>query len=129
MADPTKALQKAILASLNTACSCSVYDAVPQNATFPYVAMEYMFSENRDFMSLSERMDERYMYLTIWSRSQGQAEIMGIISEIETIHEQPLTLDTGTAVSVRVDSKRTYREPDALTFRGQVVLRTFVTHF
>lgn len=131
MADPTLALHKALLAALQTACSTAsaVYDGVPQNATYPYVVIDYSYSNNSDFLSLDERMDERYVYLSIWSRVHGQQEIMQLWSEIETLHEQPLTLDTGTAVSVRVDTKRTYREPDALTFRGQVVLRVITTHF
>ena len=131
MADPSLALHKALLAALQSACTsaAAVYDGVPQNATYPYVVIDYSYSNNSDFLSLDERMDERYVYLSIWSRVHGQQEIMQIWSEIETIHEQPLTLDTGTAVSVRVDTKRTYRESDALTFRGQVVLRVLTTHF
>ena len=126
MADPTVALHKALLATLKTACSCDVWDGVPQDTAYPYVVIDYMLSDNMDF--LVERMDERYIYLSIWSRSQGQAEGMGIIAEIETIHEQPLTLETGQMISLRVDRKRTYREPDALTFRGQVQLRVLTLH-
>lgn len=132
MADPTLALHKALLAALDSACSCDVWDAVPLNTndiTYPYVVIEYSYSDNRDFLPLTERMDERYVFLNVYSRNQGQAEVMGIFAEIETIHEQPLTLTTGTCVSVRVDGKRTYREPDALTCRGQVVLRILTTHF
>lgn len=132
MADPILALHKALLASLQSACSCSVYDGVPLNVAdsdYPYVVIDYAFSNNMDFLSLTERMDERYVFLSIFSRVHGQAEVMEIIGQIQAIHEQPLTLASGTAVSVRVDSDRTYREPDALTFRGQVVLRIFTTHF
>lgn len=127
MSDPTVALHKALLAALDSACSCDVWDGVPQSTAYPYVVLDYMFSDNMDFLG-DQRMDERYIYLSVWSRVQGQAEVMGIISEIETIHEQPLTLETGTCVSVRVDRKRTFREPDALTFRGQVVLRIITLH-
>ena len=131
MADPSLALHKALLASLQSACTSAsaVYDGVPQTASYPYVVIDYSYSNNQDFMSLDERMDERLVYLSIWSRIHGQQEILQLFTEIETIHEQPLTLDTGTAVSVRVDAKRTYREQDALTFRGQVVLRVITTHF
>ena len=131
MADPILALHKALLASLQTACTSAtgVYDGVPQGATYPYVVIDYSYANNRDFLSLDERMEERYVYLSIWSRLHGQREIMDLITQIQTIHEQPLTLDTGTAVSVRVENTRTYRENDALTFRGQVVLRVITTHF
>lgn len=129
MTDPTVALHKALLAALDTACSCDVWDGVPQGdgTDYPYVVLDYMLSDNFDFMS-GERMDERYVYLSIWSRVHGQAEVMEIIQEIEEINEDPLTLDNGTAVSVRVDRKRTFREPDGLTFRGQVMLRIYTLH-
>lgn len=126
MAEPTKALHKALLTALNSACSCSVYDGVPQDAAFPYVVIDYMTSENNDF--LVGRMDVRFVYLMVWSRNLGQAEVMGIIEEIETLNEQPLTLDTGAVASLRVDSKRTAREADNLTFKGQVTLRVITTH-
>lgn len=124
--DPTKALHKALLAALNSVCSCSVYDGVPQDAAFPYVVIDYSISDNSDF--LSSRMDVRFVYLMIWSRVLGQAEVMDIISEIETLNEQKLALDTGAVASLRVDSKRTAREDDNLTFRGQVTLRIITTH-
>jgi len=127
VADPTVALHKAIIAALDSACSCSVWDGVPQDRSYPYVLVDYFLSDNIDFLG-DQRMDDRAVWLSIWSRSQGQAEVMGIIQEIETIHEQPLTLETGTCISLRVDRKRTFREPDGLTFRGQVMLRIFTLH-
>ena len=129
MADPTVALHKALIAALKTACSCDVWDGVPQGTAYPYVVIDYYASDNADFLALDERMDDRYIYLSVWSRVQGQAEVMAIIAEIETLNEQPLALETGTAVSVRVDRRRTYREQDALTFRGQIMLRIITTHF
>jgi hypothetical protein len=126
MTDPTVALHTALIAALDTACSCDVWDGVPQGTDYPYVVLDYMSSDNMDF--LSSRMDDRYIYLSIWSRTTGQAEVMSIIQEIEVINEQPLTLTTGDMVSLRVERKRTYREPDALTFRGQVMLRIITTH-
>ena len=68
MADPTVALHKALLASLKSACSCDVWDGVPQDInSYPYVVIDYMYSDNMDFLSTSERMDERYVYLSILS--------------------------------------------------------------
>lgn len=131
MADPTLALHKALIAALDGVCSCDVWDAVPDVSTglltYPYVVVDYLHSNNSDFLA-AKRMDERYVYLSIWSRVK-QAEVMSIIGEIETLNETPLTLTTGTMVSLRVDGKRTFRESDNLTFRGQVVLRILTTHF
>ena len=126
MADPTKALHKALLAALDSACSCSVYDGMPQGVTYPYVTMDYMTSDNDDF--LNGRMDERYAFLHIWSRTNGQAEILDIMEEIDTLNDTKLTLDTGDAGSLRVMRKRTARENDNLTFRGQVTLRIITTY-
>lgn len=126
MSDPTVALHKALISALDTACTCDVWDGVPQGSDYPYVVLEYHLSDNIDFLG-NERMDERYVYLAIWSRV-SQAQVMGFIAEIETINEQPLTLESGTCVSVRVDRKRTFRDPDGLTYRGQVVLRIYTLH-
>lgn len=126
MAEPSKALHKALLAALNTACSCSVYDGVPQDAAYPYVVMDDMQKGNEDF--INARMDRRFYYLSIWSRTVGQEEVLGIIEEINAIHEQPLTLDTGEAFSVRIERGHTMREPDNRTFMGHVTLRILTTH-
>jgi len=126
MADPTKALHKAILAALKTACSVSVYDGMPQGTDYPYVTIDYVTSDNEDFTNA--RMDERYIYLHVWSRTHGQEEIMDIIEDIDTLNDTKLTLDTGDVGSLRVMRKRTVRQDDNLTFRGQVVLRALTTH-
>jgi len=126
VADPTSALHSALLAALTTACSCDVWDGVPQNTPYPYLVMDFTSSQNEDFTN--QRMDRRFVFLSIWSRNPGQKEVMDIIAEVETLHEQPLTLTTGQAASVRVERKRTYREADNLTFAGQVTLRVLTTH-
>ena len=126
MAEPTKALHKALLSQLNSICSCSVYDGVPQNVSYPYVVMDYTISANEDYTNY--RVDRRFYYLSIWSRSPGQAEVMGIIEEIDAIHNTTFSLDTGLMCSIRVERKETNREPDNLSFQGQVTLRVLTTH-
>ena len=127
MADPALPLQSALLAALNTALSCSVYDAVPQGAAYPYVTMDYSVSVNDDLLG-GYRKDERYYYLTVWSRAYGSAEVYSIMASIDSLNETPLTLSSGDMVSLRVERKRTSREPDNLTFMGQVTLRIITTH-
>lgn len=127
MADPTLALQKALLAALDTGLSCEVYDAVPQDAAYPYVTLDTTAVDNDDY--LRGRRDLRFVYLTVWSQQRGQQEVMEIMADIDTaLHEKPLTLDTGRVISVRVDRKRTNREPDNETFMGQVTLRVWTRH-
>ena len=126
MANPGLALQKALLAKLETLVTCSVYDGVPQSASYPYVLIDDDQVINEDF--LNQRMDRRFMYLSIWSRAYGSAEVKTIIAQIDAINETPMTLDTGEVVSVRVERTHTNREPDNLTFMGHVTLRIFTLH-
>ena len=126
MAEPTKALHTALLARLQSILSVTVWDAVPQGTNYPYVTLDSMVSANEDF--LNSRINTRFVYLGIWSRAYGQAEIMDIMSQIDAINEQPLTLSTGSVVSVRVDNTRTVRDSDNLTYQGQVTLRIITQH-
>jgi hypothetical protein len=126
MAEPTLALHKALLAALDSACSCPVWDAVPDSAAYPYVVIDYGTNFNADF--LVERMDSRTVFISIWSRATGQAEVMGIMAEIDALNEQPLTLETGAVASLRVIRKRTDRQADNLTTMGQIALRIITTH-
>jgi hypothetical protein len=126
MAEPTRALHKALKAQLDTLCSCSVYDGVPQEAVYPYVVLDFMTTNNEDYTNA--RQDRRFVYLSVWSRNHGQEEVMDIIEQIDAINETNLSLDTGDAFSVRVERKQTNREPDNLTFMGQVTLRVLTTH-
>jgi len=127
MADPTLPLQSALLTALNAALSCSVYDAVPQGAAYPYVTIDYSVSTNDDLLG-GYRKDYRYYYLSIWSRAYGSAEVCSIMASIDALNETPLTLSSGDMVSLRVERKRTSREPDNLTFMGQITLRIITTH-
>jgi hypothetical protein len=126
MSDPTVSLHTALLAALKGVCSCEVYDAVPQGTAYPYVTIDSMLSGESEFLSL--RAQTRFVYLGIWSRAYGQAEIMDIMAEIDGLHEQALLLSTGQAISVRIERTRTVRESDNLTYMGQVTLRIITQH-
>lgn len=120
------ALQVALIAALDAAVACDVWDAVPEGSAYPYVTIDTTEISNRDF--LASRMDERFVYLNVWSTAEGQAEVLQIMSQIDALHEQPLDLTTGDVVSVRVQRKRTSREPDNRTFMGRVTLRILTKH-
>lgn len=126
MSEPTEALHTALLAKIKTLVSCSVWDGVPQNTTYPYIVMDYTTAGNEDYTNA--RMDRRFYYLSIWSRSEGQAEVMGIMTQLDALNNSPLTLSTGAVGSIRVERKRTNREPDNLTFMGHMTLRILTTH-
>lgn len=127
MSDPALPLQAALLAALNDVLSCPVYDAVPQGADYPYVTMDYSVSTNDDLLG-GYRKDVRYYYLSVWSRAYGSEEVYSIMASIDALNETPLTLSSGDMVSLRVERKRTSREPDNLTFMGQLTLRVITTH-
>ena len=126
MSSPNKALHKALLAKIDTLVTCDVWDAVPQGTDYPYVLMDSDVSTNEDFLNL--RMNRHFVYLSIWSRAEGSAEVRGIIDQIDAINESPIILDTGDCVSVRVERSHLNREPDNLTYMGNITLRVLTTH-
>jgi len=126
MANPGLALHKALISTLESLTTVTIYDAVPQDASYPYVVLDSDQVINEDF--LNQRMDRRFIYLSIWSRAYGSAEVKTIIAELDAINETPMTLDTGEVVSVRVERTHTNREPDNLTFMGHITLRVITLH-
>ena len=126
MPSPNKALHKALLSSLDGLVTCEVYDAVPQDAAYPYVLVDTDSTSNEDLFNL--RVERRFIYLSIWSRAYGSAEVRGIIDQIDAINETPITLDTGDMVSIRVERTHVNREPDNLTYMGSITLRVLTSH-
>lgn len=127
MADPGLAVHKALLAALDAALSCSVYDGVPQGASYPYVTLDTIAAGQEDH--LSGRMERRLVYLNVWSRVRGQREVLSIMGEIDAaLHRNRLTLDTGRVAGAFVTRKSTTREPDNETFMGRVTIEMLIEH-
>lgn len=127
MADPGLALHKALLAALDAALTVDVWDAVPQDSPYPYVTVDTSMASNADY--LTARKDERFVFLTVWSETRGQEEVLSIIGQIDAaMSGATLTLDTGRVVRVWIDRKSTQRDADNVTFMGQVVLRIITEH-
>ena len=126
MSEPTTALHTALLAAIDALVTCDVWDGVPQETSYPYVVMDFTTTSNEDL--LNTRLDRRYCYLSIWSRSPGQAEVMGIMSQLDALNNSSLSLSTGAVCAIRVERKQTNREPDNLTFMGRVTLQILTTH-
>lgn len=125
MSDPSIAFQTAIFAELDAQLSVSVYDSVPQNAAFPYVTIDYQDSTNASY--LSNRKDEKIMYFAIWSTYRGQKEVLEIMSEIDDLlNDKKFTLTTGRIAQMRVLTRRTNREPDGVTYMGQLRLQVLL---
>lgn len=130
MADPSFALQVALVDRLEAGLEplgCRVYDGAPLNAPMPYVSIDSEISNEADF--LNSRMDERFLYLSVWSDFKGQQqvkELMAVIDDVLT--RQPITLTTGHVVGLQVRRKQSNREPDGETYQGAVTLRIITQH-
>lgn len=130
MSDPSLALQKALLdrLSLPGVISCRIFDSVPEKTPFPYVVMDTEISSNTTPV-FGKKRENRLFYISVWSNHKGQSEVKRINAEIAAaLDEVPLSLSTGTAVSVRVLRTETNREPDGKTFMGSVVVRIITQH-
>lgn len=127
MSDNAWALQQALYTALDGVLSVPVYDSVPETATYPYVTIDYTDGSNADF--LNSRKDSKVVYFSVWSTYRGQKEVLEIMSEMDTIlHNKDLALSSGRVAQMRVESKRTNREPDMVTYMGQLRLLVLVEH-
>lgn len=128
MSDPALALQAALYGRLSAELSCPVYDAVPSDATYPYVVLDAEAVTNASPLSGRKR-EHRYIYLSVWSTYAGQAEVKRLNAEIAAaLDGRPLELSTGRAVAVRVERMATQREPDGVTYQGTVTVRVITQH-
>ena len=126
--EPSIAIHKAIIAALDSAVNCNVWDAVPPGAEYPYVTVDTIDTVANDFLG-GRRMDNRFVYLNIWSQTPGQAEVLEIMGQIDSLHETILAINgLGYVADVRVERRRTTRDSDNLTFQGQVTLRLIVRY-
>lgn len=127
MTDPSLPLQKAVYTALANALSCGVYDSVPQGAAYPYVVIDREEVIDADY--LASRKDERFLYLSVWSRYHGQKEVKEIMADIDAaLHRQKLAMDSGRMIICYVQRKTTLRDSDNLTFQGAVTLRVLTEH-
>lgn len=127
MSDPSVALQAAMYTALEAALSCPVYDFVPQDAVEPYVVIASINSNNAEL--LNNRKDRKVFYLSVYSTYRGQKEVQEIMAQIDAaLHLQRLSLSTGRVASMRVLGTDTNREPDGVTFMGQVRVSVLVEH-
>ena len=125
MADGGLAVQKALLAKLQSALSCPVYDSVPQGATYPYVTFASTDVAQED--AINQRIERRVVSFSVWSDYKGQTEIMEIMSDMhDALHRADLNLDNGRVVGCYVTRKATNREPDGETYQGQFILEVLL---
>ena len=128
MANPSVALQEALLARLAAEISCPVYDGAPMDSPMPYVSIDREISTNASPISGRKR-EQRLVYLSVWSDAHGQAEVKRILGEVvSALNERRLPLTVGRAVSVRVEQADAQRDADGVTYQGSVTVRVITTH-
>jgi hypothetical protein len=128
MADPSVALQVAIVGRLTAEVSCPVFDGAPLDTPMPYISIDREISSNATPISGRKR-EVRLLYLTVWSDAHGQAEVKRINAEvIAALDERRLPLEVGRAVSVRVERADSQRDADGITYQGSITVRVITTH-
>ncbi len=128
MADPSVALQEAMVVRLEAEVSCPVYDGAPMNADMPYVSFDREISTNISPIAGRKRQ-QRMIYLSVWSDTVGQAEVKRINAEVvAALDERRLHLTVGRAVSVRVEQADAQRDADGVTYQGSITVRVITTH-
>lgn len=127
MADLALAFQKAVYARLTAApYHLTVYDNVPDDATFPYVVI----GEDTiiDWSFVGVRGEELTLLLHVWSRSAGRAECKQMLEQIKTaLHEQELALETGHNTLTRFAFEETLLDEDGRTWHGVIRFRALAT--
>ncbi|MCK8779085.1 DUF3168 domain-containing protein [Rhizobium sp. NTR19] len=120
MASPSLELQGAIVSRLKASAALTalnkgrVYDAVPDNAVFPYVTVGEG-DETSDDVDCVDGF-EISLDIDVWSRATGFPEAKAISDEIRKALKTPdLTIPTNALVSFRHRQTRFLRDPDGLT--------------
>jgi hypothetical protein len=128
MADPSVALQVALVTRLTEEVSCPIHDGAPLDTPMPYVSIDREISTNISPIAGRKR-EQRLIYMTVWSDAHGQAEVKRINAEVTAaLDERRLPLEVGRAVSVRIERADAQRDADGVTYMGSISVRVITTH-
>ena len=117
--DVETAVARAIRELLTTALAgtCAVYDHPPRDAAMPFVTFDRHLTQPED--DLAEWMSVHDVTLTVWSDTRGPKQVREILGGIrKALHQVPLTLAAGEAVSCRVERTDATRDADGVTYMG-----------
>lgn len=129
MSDAGFALQQAIYAALNgnLGTGVAVYDHVPQDASYPYVSIDAQEMAEADYVT--ERMDERFIYLSVWSQYRGQTEVQEILAAIDAaLHNKRLPMNTGTMITCKIKRKSSRIDADGVTYQGNATVMVMIDY-
>lgn len=94
-----------------------IYDRVPDAADFPYVTVGSLRA--RDWSSKTHTGMEYTVQINVWSREGGRKESADIMGRIYTLlHDQPLTVEGQTLISIRFVSSDILLEKDGWSYHG-----------
>lgn len=104
-----------------------IYDAVPQDTEFPYVAIgEDDSTAYDDDVNLGADTD---LTLHVWSRYEGRKEAKEILQLIyDALNRYPLVVAGAHTVLLDAEYQNTLLDPDGLTRHGVVRFRLLTTH-
>lgn len=115
----------AVYNALDAALSCPVYDAVPDNATYPYCVMDSQLATDAQ---LTNRQRERItIYLSFWSDVEGQQEVLELMTAAKTaLQNNKLALSSGVTINTVVVRETTQRDIADETYQGLMTLEARV---
>ena len=104
----------------------NVYDHVPQNSSFPYIAIGEAL--DADWSSKTYDGQRHAVTLHIWSRYRGAKEIKQITSAVHTLlHNSNLSVTSHGLTLLQFDNAQYMTEADSMTRHG-VIRYTALTH-
>jgi len=121
-------LQKAIVARLKADAGVTaivgqrIYDSVPTNATFPYIAI----GPDQTLPSRADCYDGSVVVFQVdgWSRAVGLVEAKRISEAVrEALSDAPLTLTGYRLIDLAFEESRVFRESDVLTSHAAISFR------
>lgn len=102
-----------------------IYDKVPDNAAFPYIAIGEM--RCADWASKTTSGMECMATLTIFSREGGRQQAAQIMERLYALlHDSNIAVDDHQLVMMRFASSGIELESDGVTYRGRMGFRTLL---
>ncbi|MGN6548290.1 MAG: DUF3168 domain-containing protein [Pararhizobium sp.] len=132
MSNPEQALQRAIVAALAADAELTVilgtagiYDRLIDKASLPYLVLADMTT--LDWSTATEAGTEHLVTLEAWSNVEGKRELQAIVGRLRAVlHDQPLPLEAGALVNLRLQQARIERVTKLQLHRATIRLRAVI---
>lgn len=123
-------LQQAIFSALNVSAvtsdlSCGVFDDVPQNASYPYIALGEETAV--DFSVKDIQGGDLTVNIHVWSQYKGSKETKQIMDKIhDLLHNINLSVTGFNLINLRFEFSDIMRDPDGITRHGVMRFRAII---